>query len=97
MTDATTAKPIEPHPPGLDELHIVRKVTGRELGMRKRLYPAWVKAGRMAATSADFERDGMGLALGLARGMVMLWPKLTAEQRYELRMSMADGAREAQA
>lgn len=95
MTDATTTPMPEPYPPGIDELQAVRKVTGREVGMRKSVYPKWVRAGRMTATTAEYEQRGMGMALGLARGMLELWPQLSAIQQHDLRVAMNAGASEA--
>lgn len=95
MTDATTDAMPEPYPPGIDELQMVRKVAGREVGMRKRVYPRWVKDGRMTPTTAEYEQRGMGMALGLARGMLDLWPQLSAIQQHDLRVAMNAGAAEA--
>lgn len=95
MTDSTAAPMPEAYPPGIDELQMVRKVTGREVGMRKRVYPRWVKDGRMTATSAEYEQRGMGMALGLSRGMLDLWPQLSAIQQHDLRVAMNAGAAEA--
>jgi hypothetical protein len=96
VTDATTATVPEPYPPGIDELQAIRRVTGREVGMRKSVYPRWVKGGRMTPTTAEYEQRGMGMALGLARGMLDLWPQLTAMQQHDLRVAMIAGGREAQ-
>jgi hypothetical protein len=92
VTDATT---IEPHPPGLDELHTVRKVAGREVGMRRSVYPKWVRAQRMTAAAATDGLYGMGMAVGLARGVIDLWPHLTAIQQHDLQVAMIAGGREA--
>lgn len=92
MTDATT---IEPHPPGLDELHTIRKVAGKEVGMRRSVYPKWVRAQRLTAAAAQDGLYGMGMAVGLARGVIDLWPTLTPIQQHDLRVAMTTGGREA--
>jgi len=95
VTDATTAQVPEPYPPGIDELHTVRKVAGKEVGMRRSVYPKWVRAQRMTAAAATDGLYGMGMAVGLARGVLELWPTLTAAQQHDLQVAMLAGGREA--
>lgn len=57
---------IPRHPPTLDEQ--IASVE-REIVMRARVYPAWVRSGRMSQAKADHERACMEQVLTTLQGL----------------------------
>lgn len=58
MSDGITI----PQPPDPRSLDSQVRAVGRELGMRRVVYPKWVRAGRMTISEADWQLDAMDAA-----------------------------------
>ncbi len=56
------------------------KSVGREVGMRKNVYPKWVRSGRMTQEQADQEQAAMEEAYGFLRELQVAEREATKPQ-----------------